>query len=239
MSARKAGDVPRDDGPGRGDSIRVDIWSDIACPWCYIGKRKFEIAVESFTARNAGAAPRVDVVFHSFELAPDLPLGPTRPIREYLKSDKGMGEREAGAELHRIEQIADKVGIDINFEVNSVANTVLAHQLLQYAKGYGKQREAKEALFAAHFTQGRNVSDLEELAAIAEEIGLDREPAVRALAAGDHLSAVREDEELARSYGIRGVPFAVINGEYGVSGAQEPEVLERVLERVWTEVRSG
>ncbi|WP_220186509.1 DsbA family protein [Streptomyces parvulus] len=217
----------------------MDIWSDVACPWCYIGKRKFEIAVDSFTARGDGSARRVDVVFHSFELAPHLPLGVARPIREYLRSDKGMGEEEVSAQLQRIEQIADKVGLDINFEVNSVANTVLAHQLVHYAKGYGKQGEAKEALFAAHFTRGRNVSDLEELAAIAEEIGLDRAAAVRSLAAGEHLSAVREDEELARSYGIRGVPFAVVNGEYGVSGAQEPEVMERVLEQVWSEAQAG
>ncbi|PUB20805.1 putative DsbA family dithiol-disulfide isomerase [Promicromonospora sp. AC04] len=215
--------------------IKVDIWADVACPWCYVGKRKFEAAAKAFAADGLGEGRQVEVEFHSFELAPNLPLDRTETAKEYHLNHMGMNEQQADAALARMARVARKVDVELNYDTNIVANTVLAHQLIHYAKARGKQLETEEALFQAFFTDGRDVSDIAQLAEIAEGLGLDRGDVIRSLEGNEFLDAVRADESLARSYGIGGVPFLLVGGKYGLSGAQEATTIQRALEQAWSD----
>jgi predicted DsbA family dithiol-disulfide isomerase len=207
------------------DVIKVDVWSDIACPWCYIGKRKFEAGAEAF-----GGA--VEVEYHSFELAPDTPVDFDGSEIDFLAEYKGMSPEQVKPMLDRVTTIAKDVGLDYDYDALQHTNTIKAHQLIHFAKQHGKQLEAKERLLKAYFVEGRHVGRTEDLADLAEEIGLDREAARRALDGGEYLEAVRADIDQARAYGINGVPFFVIDGKYGVSGAQSPETFTQVLNKV-------
>ena len=143
---------------------------------------------------------------------------------------KGMLDNVAG--------IAKATGLDYNFDILKHTNTVKAHQLLHYAKAHGKQLEMKERLLTAYFTEGRHVGRIEDLADLAAEIGLDRDDVVRSLSADEYLSDVRADQAQGQEYGIQGVPFFVIDGKYGVSGAQEAAAFAQILDQVWME-RAG
>lgn len=207
------------------DVIKVDIWSDIACPWCYIGKRKFEAGAAAF-----GGA--VEVEYHSFELAPDTPVDFDGSEIDFLVQHKGFPAEQVQGMLAQVGGIAAEVGLDYDFDALQHTNTIKAHQLLHYAKAHGKQLEVKERLLAAYFVEGRHVGRVEDLADLAAEIGLDREDVLRSLADDEFLDDVRADQNQAIEYGIRGVPFFVIDGKYGVSGAQSPETFAEVLGKV-------
>lgn len=207
------------------DVIKVDIWSDIACPWCYIGKRKFEAGAAAF-----GGA--VEVEYHSFELAPDTPADFDGSEIDFLVQHKGFPAEQVQGMLAQVGGIAAEVGLDYDFDALQHTNTIKAHQLLHYAKAHGKQLEVKERLLAAYFVEGRHVGRVEDLADLAAEIGLDREDVLRSLADDEFLDDVRADQNQAIEYGIRGVPFFVIDGKYGVSGAQSPETFAEVLGKV-------
>ncbi|WP_411722278.1 DsbA family protein [Mycetocola sp.] len=217
------------------ESIKIDIWSDIACPWCYIGKRKFEAGAVAFAEKAGDNAPEVTVEYHSFELAPDTPVDFDGSEIDFLSTHKGMPADQVRGMLDRVTGIAGEAGLDYNFDTLKHTNTVKAHQLLHYAKAHGKQSEAKERLLKAYFTEGRHVGRVEDLADLAAEIGLDRDDVVRALNDDEYLDAVRADQALGVEYGIQGVPFFVIDGKYGVSGAQESATFAQVLDQVWTE----
>jgi predicted DsbA family dithiol-disulfide isomerase len=217
------------------ESIKIDIWSDIACPWCYIGKRKFEAGAAAFAAQAGADAPEVTVEYHSFELAPDTPVDFDGSEIYFLSTHKGMPADQVRGMLDRVTGIAGDTGLDYNFDTLKHTNTVKAHQLLHYAKARGLQLEAKERLLKASFTEGRHVGRVEDLADLAAEIGLDHADVVRSLEADEHLDAVRADQALGQEYGIQGVPFFVIDGKYGVSGAQEAATFAQVLEQVWGE----
>lgn len=211
------------------DVIKVDVWSDIACPWCYIGKRKFEAGAEGFD---------VEVEYHSFELAPDTPVDFEGSEIDFLVAHKGMPAAQVEPMLAQVKGIAAEVGLDYDFDALQHTNTVKAHQLLHYAKAHGKQIELKERLLSAYFVEGRHVGRAEDLADLAADVGLDRADALRALEANEYVDAVRADQEQAMRYGIRGVPFFVIDGKYGVSGAQAPETFAAALKQVQDE-RAG
>jgi predicted DsbA family dithiol-disulfide isomerase len=215
------------------DPIKVDIWSDVACPWCYIGKRKFEAGAGLFS--GAGDARAVEVEFHSFELSPDTPLDFEGNEADYLAQHKGISAQQAEQMLERVGGIAKQVGLNYDFDSLQHTNTVKAHELIHYAKAHGKQSEMKERLLKAYFTEGGHVGRIDDLADYAAEIGLDRADARAALEHGDYLAAVREDQATAQEFGINGVPFYVIDGKYGVSGAQEATTFAQVLEQVWAE----
>jgi predicted DsbA family dithiol-disulfide isomerase len=215
------------------EAIKVDIWSDIACPWCYIGKRKFEAGAGVF--RDGGADRAVEIEYHSYELSPDTPVDFDGNELDFLAEHKGMGADQVGQMLSRVTGIAAAVGLDYNFDALKHTNTVKAHELLHYAKGKGKQLEMSERLFSAYFIEGRHVGRVLDLADLAAEVGLDRSDVVRSLESDEFLSAVREDQALAQQYGIQGVPFFVIDDAYGVSGAQEATTFAQVLEQVWDE----
>lgn len=215
------------------DPIKVDIWSDIACPWCYIGKRKFEAGAGLFS--GAGDDRGVEVEFHSFELSPDTPVDFVGSETDYLAQHKGISPEQAEQMLGRVGGIARQVGLDYDFAAMQHTNTVKAHELIHYAKAHGKQSEMKERLLRAYFVEGGHVGRIDDLADYAAEIGLDRADARSALERGDYLPDVRADQDTAQAYGINGVPFYVIDGRYGVSGAQEAATFAQVLEQVWTE----
>ena len=192
------------------EPLSVQIWSDVQCPWCYIGKRKFEAALAELAADPE--APQVEVVYRSFELAPDTPVDFEGTPVDYL-SQRTMIDRVSG--------IAESVGLDYRYDDIHQTNTVLAHELLHFAKAHGKQLELKERLLRAYFTEGRHIGRADDLAELAAEVGLDRDAAATALAEHSHLAEVKADMAQAVAYGIQGVPFFVIDDRYGISGAQE------------------
>ncbi|MEO7981482.1 MAG: DsbA family oxidoreductase [Sporichthyaceae bacterium] len=206
-------------------AIKVDIWSDVQCPWCYIGKRKFEAGV-------AQSGVDVEVEYHSFELAPDTPVDFEGTPVDYLAAKYGTSREQAQSMVDRVVGIADQVGLDYDYDHIHQTNTVLAHELLHLAKAHGKQLELKERLLAAYFVEGRHVGRAEELADLAADVGLDRDEAAAALADHRYLADVKADMAQAAAYGINGVPFYVIDGRYGVSGAQDAAAFAQVLTQV-------
>ncbi len=210
--------------------IAIDIWSDIACPWCYIGKRRLEAALETF-GQNPGNPP-VTVTYHSSELAPDTPVDFEGSEVDFLVRHKHISPDRARAMLDQITGIAKTVGLDYDIDAMQHTNTVRAHQVLHLARAHGVQREAKERLLRAYFVEGRHVGRIADLAEVGAEVGLDPAEVTRVLEADELLSAMHDDQAQARRLGIDGVPFHVIDGRYGVSGAQNPEAFLQVLERV-------
>lgn len=204
--------------------ISVQIFSDVQCPWCYIGKRKFEAAVAEFDGD-------VDIVYRSFELAPDTPVDYEGSTVDYLSERKGMPLDQVHQMLDRVTQIASSVGLNYDFEHVHQTNTVLAHELLHFAKAHGRQLELKERLLSAYFVEGRHVGRAEDLADLAADVGLDRDAAAESLADHRHLADVKADMAQAVAYGIQGVPFFVIDDRYGISGAQEPAAFLGALQQ--------
>lgn len=215
------------------DTLAIDVWSDIACPWCYIGKRNLE---QGLAAASADAdAPRVQVTFHSFELSPDTPVDFDGDEVDYLAGHKGMPRDRVQEMLATVTGVAVQAGLEYRFDLVQHTNTVKAHELLHFAKEHGRQAEAAERLMAAYFTEGRHLGRIDELVALASEAGLDADAARAALESGSYLDAVRADQAQAASYGITGVPFFVIDGRYGVSGAQPVEAFTQIVRQVWAE----
>ena len=215
------------------DAIKIDVWSDIACPWCYIGKRNLENGLAAASADDD--APEVEVVYHSFELSPDTPVDFEGDISAFLAEHKGIS-RDQAAQMHdRVTGIAAQSGLEYRFDILQHTNTVKAHELLHFAKEQGRQHEMSERLMAAYFTEGRHVGRVDDLVSLAAEVGLDADAAREALESGRYLPAVRADQAQATAYGINGVPFFVIDGKYGVSGAQPAEAFTQIVRQVWGE----
>jgi len=210
--------------------MKVDIWSDIMCPFCYIGKRKFEKALEQFDHKN-----EVEIVWHSFQLDPGIKYMPDRNLYDYLAERKGQS-REWSVKVHgQMTEMAKEVGLEYNFDKAVIANSFDAHRLIQMAKQQGKGDAAEEQLFKAYFTEGRNMSNPEVLAQIGSEIGLNANEVKQMLGSDDYKDAVAEDINMAETLGARGVPFFVIDEKYGVSGAQAPETFLGALTQAWQE----
>lgn len=223
----------QDVAPEVSEPIKIDIWSDIACPWCYIGKRKFEAGSGLFAGSGDGRA--VEVEYHSFELSPDTPVDFDGSEIDFLAGHKGIPAGQVEQMLERVTGIAASVGLDYDYDALQHTNTVKAHELLHFAKAHGKQLELAERLFRAYFVEGRHVGRVSDLADLAAEVGLDRAEALESLESARYLDDVRADQSTAAEYGINGVPFFVIDGKYGVSGAQDAQTFAQVLEQVWTE----
>ena len=204
------------------DPLKVDVWSDVQCPWCFIGKRKFESGVALF-----GEA--VEVEFHSYQLAPDSPIDVEGSHLDYLASKFGMPEAQVREMLDRVTGIAAEVGLDYDFESVQQTNTTRAHELLHLAKDRGLQDALKERLMVAYFVEGRHIGHVDDLVGLAAEVGLDPAEARAALDDHRYAEAVDADIAQAREYGITGVPFYVIDGRFGVSGAQSPESFASAL----------
>lgn len=215
------------------DAIKIDVWSDIACPWCYIGKRNLEKGLAE-TASDADA-PAVEVTYHSFELSPDTPVDFEGDELDFLAGHKGMPRERVSEMLENVTGVAANAGLEYRFDLLQHTNTVKAHELLHFAKAQGAQLPMAERLMAAYFTEGRHVGRVDDLVDLAGEAGLDADAAREALESGQYLPAVRADQAQAEAYGIQGVPFFVIDGKYGVSGAQPPETFAQIARQVWGE----
>lgn len=218
---------------GVSEPISLDVWSDVACPWCYIGKRNLEAGLAEVTAGDDG--PRVSITYHSFELAPDTPVDFSGDEVDYLAGRKGMPREQVQQMLDHVTAVAEQAGLHYHFDRVRHTNTVKAHELLHFAKANDAQLDVAERLMAAYFVEGRHVGRVDDLVAIAAEAGLDPDAARDALESGRYTADVRADEQQAQAYGITGVPFFVIDDKYGVSGAQPPEAFAQILRQVWEE----
>jgi len=211
-------------------AMQVEIWSDVVCPWCYLGRRHLELALEGFAHRG-----EVDVTYRSFELDPAAPPGVTTPTVEALASKYGMSVAQAHDAQRQMEQRAAQRGLTFRMDGLRSGSTRDAHRLLQLAKARGRQAELAEALHRAYFTEQGSVFDHAALAELAAGAGLDRDEATAVLAGDEYAREVDADERMARSLGVTGVPFFVFDRRYAVSGAQPPEVLTQALDRAWAE----
>ncbi|WP_417540528.1 DsbA family oxidoreductase [Microbacterium maritypicum] len=214
------------------EPISIDIWSDIACPWCYIGKRNLEKGLEAVAADED--APQVNITFHSFELSPDTPVDFDGDEVDFLAGHKGMPREQVEQMLSNVTGVAANAGLEYRFDLLQHTNTVKAHELLHFAKAEGRQHEMEERLMSAYFTEGKHVGRIDDLVDLAVEVGLDADRARAALESEEFLPAVRQDQAQARAYGIQGVPFFVVDGQYGISGAQPPAAFENVLRGLWS-----
>ncbi|MDQ1113807.1 putative DsbA family dithiol-disulfide isomerase [Microbacterium testaceum] len=219
------------------DAIKIDVWSDIACPWCYIGKRNLENGLAATASDDD--APVVEIEYHSFELSPDTPEDFDGGEVDYLSQHKGISPESAREMLDRVTGVAADAGLEYRFDILKHTNTVKAHELLHFAKENGRQLELAELLMSAYFLEGRHVGRDDDLVALAVEAGLDEDAAREALASQRYRPAVRADQAQAQQYGITGVPFFVIDGKYGVSGAQPVEAFTQIARQVWGERREA
>lgn len=213
--------------------LRIDVWSDIACPWCFVGKRRLEAALQRFPQRDA-----VQVVWRAFELDPRAPRikNPAIPYAERLASKYGTSMERAEEMIHTMTATAAGDGLDFHFERIRPGNTFDAHRVLHYAAECGQADAAKERLLQAYMTEGEPIGDCETLVRLASEVGLDTEE-VRRICAGDAYSAaVRADEEEAHARGIAGVPHFLIGGRFALSGAQLADSLLSAMNRAWEEL---
>jgi predicted DsbA family dithiol-disulfide isomerase len=210
--------------------MQVEIWSDVVCPWCYIGKRRLETALEKFPHRD-----QVEVVWRSFQLDPSVPEGETHPTLPALAAKYGAGEDAMRANMAQVEQIAAGEGLEYHLADGISGNTLRAHELLHLAAEHGLRNELKERLLHAHFVEGRSVFDVDSLVALGAEVGLDETEAREALGDRRYLAAVHQDAATAQALGATGVPFFVVDRKYGAAGAQPAELLLQILERAWAE----
>jgi predicted DsbA family dithiol-disulfide isomerase len=204
----------------------VEIWSDIACPWCYVGKRRFEAALAAFEQRDD-----VTVTWRSFELDPDAPVERSVDSATHLAEKYGMTRDEAVARQQSLAEVAAGDGLQMRADLVKGANTFDAHRLVQLAKANGVQDAMKERLMRAYHSEGERLGDRETLVRLALEVGLPEED-VRDVLAGDRFATeVREDERTAMALGINAVPFFVVDRRIGAAGAHPPEALGELLRR--------
>jgi predicted DsbA family dithiol-disulfide isomerase len=214
--------------------LKVEIWSDVVCPWCYIGKRRFESALERFEHRD-----QIEVEFHSFELNPQAEADEGTGLDERLARKYGMDIERARALNARVAEAAAGEGLQFRLDIARPGNTFDAHRLIHLAAAEGRQgamqNAMKERLLAAYFTEGRVIGDRDTLLELAAEAGVVPERARRVLESDDYAAEVRADEREAGELGITGVPFFVINRRYGVSGAQPADLMLQALGQAWEE----
>lgn len=210
--------------------MQVEVFSDVVCPFCYIGKRRLEEALSTFPHADA-----VTVTYRSFQLDPSTPKDATGTLDEMLAAKYGQSIEQARAMNQRVTDMAATVGLDFHLDRAHPANTFDAHRLLHLAAAEGKQEQLKERLLRGYFSEGKRVSDHNELSAIAIAAGLDAERVHEVLAGDEFADEVLADIDLARGFGATGVPFFVFDRKYGVSGAQETAVFTDVLERAWAD----
>ena len=210
--------------------LTVEIWSDVVCPWCYIGKRRFEAALERFEHRD-----EVTVMWRSFELDPEAAREQMGNAAERLAGKYGM-TIERAQQLHaEMTERAAAEGLEYHLDISRGGNTFDAHRMIHLAATYGHQADAKERLLRAYFTEGESLGVWDTLVRLMEEVGVDPVEARESLRLDKFAEDVREDEALAQQFGIQGVPFFVFDRRYGLSGAQPVETMLTALERAWEE----
>ncbi|UFJ39594.1 DsbA family oxidoreductase [Brevibacillus humidisoli] len=210
--------------------MRVEIWSDFVCPFCYIGKRRFEAALEQFAHKQD-----VDVIYRSFELDPEAKRDANQNAHEMLAAKYGISLEQAKAMNDQMTVQARDVGLTYHFDTTIATNTFDAHRLSHFAARHGKMLNMTERLLKAYFTESKHIGDHQTLADLAAEVGLDANEAAKMLASDEYRQEVQRDEQEAVQLGIRGVPFFVINRKYAISGAQPSEVFLEALQKAWEE----
>jgi predicted DsbA family dithiol-disulfide isomerase len=210
--------------------MRVEIWSDIACPWCYIGRRRFEQALHQFEHRD-----QVEVIWRSYQLDPNAPRDYEGTVNDLLVQRYGMSREKAEITHARVTALAALEGLDYHLDRAHPVNSLDAHRLIHLAAQHHLQGEMKERLQKAYFTDGLVISDQDTLVQLAVEVGLDADETRQMLESNAHASAVRADERRAQVLGSNGVPFFVFNDKYAVSGAQAVELFLSTLESTWAE----
>ncbi|WP_035177500.1 DsbA family oxidoreductase [Alkalihalobacterium bogoriense] len=208
----------------------VEIWSDFACPFCYIGKRRFEQAVALLEDRD-----EVEVIHRSFELDPNAPIDIDLDIYDMLSNKYGMSREEAKKTNASLAQQANVEGLDLHFDSMKLTNTFNAHRLVQLAKQHNKMNEMVERIFKAYFTDSLHIGKQETLLDLATDVGLNRQEVKSLLNSNQFENIVRGDEQEASQFGIRGVPYFVINRKYAVSGAQTVDVFLNALKKAVAE----
>ncbi len=214
--------------------MKVEIWSDVVCPWCYIGKRRFEQALAGFPHRD-----EVEVVWRAFELDSTAPAERTGGYAENLAAKYGVPLEQAQSMIVNMTAAAAQDGLDFHFETARPGNTFDAHRLLHLAGERGVQDAVKERLLRATFTEGEPIGDPATLTRLAVETGLDAGEVEDVLSSDRFAAQVRADEQQARDYGIQAVPYFVLDGALGVAGAQPPDVLRSLLDRGWEQSLSS
>lgn len=210
--------------------MKVEIWSDVACPFCYIGKRKFEEALAQFSHKD-----QLQVEWRSFQLNPDLKDGVYNNLEEYLSKTKGWPVEQVRQMQERVTEMASSVGLPFQMDKTVLANTYRAHCLIQMAKAAGKGDEMEEILFQAYFIDGKNVADKAVLTELGVAAGLERAAVADVLEKYTYASQVQLDLMEAKALGVNGVPFFVMNRRYAVSGAQDPSAFLNTLEKSFGE----
>lgn len=208
--------------------MKIEIWSDVVCPWCYIGKRRLERALDGLEEELG----EVEVLWRSFELDPTAPVEQPEPLDESLATKYGMSVEQAAEMMAQMARVGADEGLTLDFARARPGNTLDAHRLLHLAATHGLQSEMKERLLQAYMTEGRRVSERSELVALAGEVGLDRQDVAAVLESDRFVEEVRGDERRAREIGVRGVPFFLIDERGAVSGAQPVDVLRGALRRM-------
>jgi predicted DsbA family dithiol-disulfide isomerase len=206
--------------------MKAEIWSDVMCPFCYIGKRKFEAALAQFEGKE-----NVQVEWKSFQLNPSLKTDAGKNINAYLSEIKGISVEQAKEMNARVSAMAKEVGLNYDFDKVIVANSFDAHRLIQYAKRKGKADIMEEKLFSAYFVEGKNTADHKVLLTLAKDAGLEEKETAAILESGLFADEVEEDVEQATQIGVRGVPFFVFDRKYAVSGAQAVEVFLQAMRK--------
>ncbi|MES2480062.1 MAG: DsbA family oxidoreductase [Bacteroidota bacterium] len=210
--------------------MKVEVWSDVMCPFCYIGKRKFEQALAQFPAKE-----KVQLVWKSYQLDPSISAADDKDYVRHLQQKKGWSDKQTKEILDNVTQMAAEVGLDYHFEKAMVANSFKAHRFAHYAGKFGLQDSAEEALFIGHFVEGKDISDNETLAAMGEAIGLNRQNVVNFLSTDEMIKDVNQDIQEAEQIGVTGVPFFVFDRKYAISGAQDEKVFLNTLEKSFRE----
>lgn len=214
--------------------MNVEIWSDVVCPWCYIGKRRFETALAAFEH-----ADEVEVVWRSFELDPRAPRERIGDYATRLAKKYGTSFERAQVTISHMADVAAEEGLDFDFARARAGNTFDAHRLLHYAAGHGLQGALKERLLRAYFSEGAPIGDGDALVRLAVDAGLEAGEVSKMLAGDDFAEHVRADEAAAEELGIGGVPFFLVDRKFAVSGAQPVDVFTRALERAWAKAHPG
>jgi predicted DsbA family dithiol-disulfide isomerase len=211
--------------------MKVEIWSEITCPWCGLGSHRLDRAVERF--EHGG---EVEVIHRSFPLSDGIPVGSTISVREVTSRKYGLTGARLEASTRQIEAMATREGLrPYRVLENQVGNTRLAHEFLAHASAEGKNHVAWDAIFRAYFGQARPIFGLDDLLGLADEIGMEREKTRRVLTAGRFGQQVQDDLESARRLGATGTPYIVVDGRYALAGAQDTDTLLDILRQVWEE----
>lgn len=211
--------------------MKIEIWTDFACPFCYIGKKRFEQALDNFHGKD-----KVEVIYKSFILVPDAPKETNLSAIEELAKSKGIPKEQAKMSYEHVVRMAKTENLEYNLDTIKAVSTNDAHRLMQWAKGFGKERELSTALFDGYFVTGKNLADYNTLAEIALSVGLDPKKAREVLEFDQYLDLVEKDISDASMLGVHSVPTFVVNREYGVSGAQREEYFTKMLEEAYQEM---